>query len=96
MDKKKPFQSDLGHPIFCCPMSYNHFTFISATLTFDDPTTQSARFETAAYREVFELINDNFAHWIFADPYVAIEKLLYLTRDEIASMEKLAKYGLNF
>ena len=45
-------------------MSSNRHTFISAMLTFDDPATRFARFETdsfPAYLELFELINKNLA-----------------------------------
>ena len=61
-------------------MSSNHHTFISAMLSFDDPTIRFTRFETdsfTAYLEIFELINKNFAQCMFLDLYVLIDKTLY-------------------
>ena len=75
MDNKKLFQPNLGNLIICSTMGYNSHAFISERLTFDDPTTLSACFETerlATYREVFELINKNFAQGMLSDPCVAI------------------------
>lgn len=97
------FKDAVGHPVFGACMSCNRFCFLHSNISFDDMTTRQDRFlhdRFAAARELFEQFNENCSSTLQPDEFLAIDKTLYGTRNQISfkqyNSNKPEKYGLLF
>ena len=90
-----------GHHIFGATMQRNRFEFLNKMITFDDIGTRKKRFEHdrfAAFREVFEMFNDNCSQALNPDGYLSLDETLYPCRTRISFKQynpsKPSRYGI--
>ena len=68
------FPETMGLPLFSAVMSENRFEFLVSNLCFDDSTTRKQRWSRdrfAAFREDFELFNNNCGHYVTPNIYAS-------------------------
>ena len=97
------FHNLTGSPIFGATMSKNRFKFLLSHISFDDIATRPRRWlfdRFAAFREIFELFNENCARIMIPGAYLALDETLYPMRSNISFKQfnpsKPAKYGMLF
>ena len=97
------FSDDKGLPLFGAVMSLNRFKFLLGNIAFDDSTDRGRRWEHdrfAAFREFFELFNDNCSRYYTPNEFMSLDETLYPMRNQITfkqyNPDKPAKYGLLF
>ena len=80
------FSETIGLPLFSAVMSKNRFEFLVSNLCFNDSTTRKHRWSRdrfAAFREVFELFNNNCAQYVTPNIYMSLNETLYPMRNQI-------------
>ena len=97
------FSDDKGLPMFGATMSQNRFQFLMSHLSFDDIETRKNRWKNdrfAAFRDIFELFNDNCARYFTPNNFMSLDETLYPMRHQIDfkqyNPDKPAKYGMLF
>ena len=97
------FSETMDLPLFSAVMSKNRFEFLVSNLPFDDSTTRKQRWSRdrfAAFREVFELFNNNCAQYVAPIIYMSLDETLCPIRNQIGfkqyNPDKPAKYGMLF
>ena len=78
------FSETMGLTLFSAVMSKNRFEFLVSNLCFDDSTTRKQRWSWdrfAAFREVFELFNNNCAQYVTPNIYMSLDETLYPMRN---------------
>lgn len=97
------FNDTTGHPVFGATMSKNRFKFLMQNIKFDDAETRPRRWNSdrfAAFRAIFEMLNNNCSKHVVPDDYLSLDETLYPMRVQISFKQfnpsKPAKYGLLF
>ena len=97
------FSDTKGLPMFGAVMSRDRFMFLISRISFDNPDTRTDRWKRdrfAAFREFFELFNENCSRYITPGEFLSIDETLYPMRHQIAfrqyNPDKPAKYGMLF
>ena len=95
------YRSPSGNPLFSAVMSESRFRFLQRMITFDDKNTRKNRHKSdrfAAFREIFEMFNDNCSRGLNTDGYICIDETLYPSRQKISFRQydpmKPARYGI--
>ena len=101
-ETQRLFNSQIGHPIFAATMIYNRYCFLRSMIVFDDVARRSERWKTdrfAAFRDLFEKVNNNCVKNMAPDDFLAINETLYATQGGVSfktyNKDKPAKYGLD-
>ena len=78
------FNNTTGNPIFGATMSKNRF--LLSHISFDDTATRPRRWlsdRSVAFREIFELFNENCARVMIPGAYLSLDETLYPMRSNI-------------
>ena len=95
------FSERHGPPVFSATMGKNRFGFILYHLCFDDRETREERRKHdrfAAFRDVFEEVNEKFGKALIPEDYLSLDETLYPSRQRISfrqyNPDKPSKYGI--
>ena len=97
------FSDTKGLPMSGAVMNQNRFQFLISQIGFDDSDNRRERWkhdQFAAFRDLFELFNDNCSRYLTPNTFMSLDETLYPMRHQIVFKEynpdKPAKYGMLF